>query len=139
MKVALKDAGTFILRFDQGEDVLEELKKFCVTNQIEAAWFSGHGACDTLTLAFYNLEAKQYEEKHTIEPLEVASLTGNVGSMNGTPTVHAHGVFANRNYHATGGHVRRLIVSTSIEIFLTRLHGVLKRVPDLDTKRNVLR
>lgn len=139
MKIVLKDGGRFVFRFARGDEVLGELKDFCIKNQIEAAWFSGVGLCDTLTIAFYDLETKKYIEKHSIEPLEIASLTGNVGTMNGATTVHAHGVFSNKSHHTIGGHVKKLVVSANAEVLMTRLAGTLKRVPDLDTRLNLFR
>ena len=138
MRVVLKDAGSFVLRFDAKEEVLEELKNFCEKKQFSAAWFSAIGAASEVTIAFWNPRTKAYEERTMTEPLEIVSLTGNVSSLNGHIALHAHGSFADYGHRTWGGHASRVVVSATCELLLTPLAGTLKRSPDLDTRLNLL-
>jgi predicted DNA-binding protein with PD1-like motif len=59
--------------------------------------------------------------------------------MNGHLTVHAHGAVADQNYWMSGGHVKRIVVGPTCEMYFTRIAGVLKRTPDLGTRLNLLK
>lgn len=139
MRVVLKDTGSFVLRFDAKEEVLEELKNFCEKKQFHAGWFSAIGSASEVTIAFYNPRTKSFEERTMTEPLEIVSLTGNVSSLNGHIALHAHGSFADYGHRTWGGHASRVVVSATCELLLTPLAGTLKRTPDLDTRLNLLR
>jgi hypothetical protein len=139
MKVVLKDAGSFVLRFDANEEVLEELRQFCQKKQCSAAWFSAIGAASEVTIAFWNPRTKVHEERTMTEPLEIVSLTGNVSSLNGHTAIHAHGSFADYGHRTWGGHANRVVVSATCEMVLFPITGTLKRTPDLDTRLNLLR
>jgi len=128
-----------VFRFDEGEDVFKELENFCKKNQIKAGWFSALGSSSDVTLAFYNPHTKAFEDKTITAPTELLSLTGNLSLMNGHLEVHAHGAVADQNYWMSGGHVKRLIVGPTVEMHFTRFAGTLKRVPDLNTRLNLLK
>lgn len=139
MKVVLKDAGNFVLRFDSGDDVFKELENFCKKNEIRAGWLSALGSASDVTLAFYNPHTRAFEEKTITAPTELLSLTGNLSVMNGHITIHAHGAVADQNYWMSGGHVKRLIAGPTVEMHFTHIAGTLKRVPDLKTRLNLLK
>lgn len=114
----------FVLRFDAGVEIIAGLKDFCNKNKITAGQFSGIGSSGDLILSYYNLKTKEYEDKRFEEDLEVLSLSGNIGiwhnseENNEDVIVHAHGVFSDRAMVTLGGHVKKLIVSATCEIFL---------------------
>ncbi len=126
MKVVYSDKQTYILRFDRGEEVLGHLQTFCTENEIKAGTFWGIGAAEGIELAEYNLEKKEYRSKNIDQMLEIASLTGNVATVDGKVALHAHGVFSTlEEVHA--GHVMKLTVGVTCEITLMALPGELKR------------
>ncbi len=126
MKVIYGDEHTYILRFDRGEEVMNELQQFCAEHKVRAGTFWGLGAAEGIELAEYDLKKKEYRSKEYSEMLEIASLTGNVALIDGKPALHAHGVFSTlENVYA--GHVMKLVVGVTCEITLTVLPGEMKR------------
>lgn len=110
-----------MLRFDQGEEFIGALKEFCQQEKIRGGWFWGLGAISEAELAFYNLTEKKYYGKVLSQPLEVVSLSGNVALKDGELVVHCHGVFSNKDMQTFGGHVNKLVVAATLEVFLNSL------------------
>lgn len=138
MKIALEEPHQYILRFDKGEDVIAELGNFLAAQSILSCSFSGIGSTSEVELGYYNGHLKEYRKKPFFEELEVISLTGNGGIMEGKPAVHAHGMFGRTDFTTVGGHVFKLVVSATCEIFLTQLDGELKRGKNDEFNLNLL-
>jgi len=116
--VSQKIDGGYVLRLDQGEELVRNLTQFCEDNQITSGWLSGLGGALWAELAFYHLEQKAYEFDRIDEPLEVANLTGNVTQVNGKPFLHIHTTVSDLNYHAYAGHLKELAVAATLEVRL---------------------
>lgn len=134
MKVIIQDNRRYFLRFDKGEDVIALLADFIKTQNISACSFSGIGACSEADLGFYNPFLKQYRQKPYVDEMEITSFSGNGGLVNGEPSIHAHGQFGRNDFSTIGGHVFKLIVSVTCEVFLIKLEGTLTRAknPEFD-------
>lgn len=139
MQVILTDANTSILRFDNGEDIMERLLTYAEEHTINGAVFSIIGATKEITIAYYNLQEKKYQDKTFTEDMEIVSVTGNIGRMDGKPIIHAHGVFSDSDYQTHGGHLKKLVVSATGEVTLTSLRGELNRSFDETTGLNLLK
>jgi len=138
MKIILQDNRRFILRFDKGEEVLEGLKKFMAEQAVSACAFFGIGACSVIELGYFNIHLKNYRRKPFTEELEILSFSGNGGLNDGQPEIHCHGVFGMTDFSTIGGHVFKLTVSVTCEIFLLVLDGALERKTDFDSNLNLL-
>ena len=123
-----KDKSTYILSFEQGEEVIATITEFCKKEDIKNAHFSGIGAVRDLSCGYYALEEKKYYFTSYEELVEVASLTGNVMLKEGAPFVHAHGVFTNTRNEAFGGHIQEMQVGVALEIILTVFDDELERL-----------
>lgn len=137
MQELLKDGGTYFLRFDRGDEVLSGVISFAEARSVEAGTFSGIGAASRVVISYYDLEIKQYSDI-MLEEVEIASLTGNIGILNGKRVVHAHGVFSGRDCAARAGHVKEIVVSGTCEVRLETLLGKLERKPDPETGLNLM-
>ena len=120
----------YILRLMLGEDLHATLTAFCEQHHIRAGIFHGIGAVQRLTLAFYHLGRKEYQDTSETEDLEIVGLTGNVAMLDGKPFLHIHGVFSDRYYRVLGGHVRSAIVGATCEVYLTPFDTVVRREHD---------
>lgn len=127
MKTILKDNRRYILRFDKGEEVLAKLAEFMQTEQVGACSFSGLGAITDLEMGYYNTHVKDYRKKVFLEDFEIVSLNGNGSIVEGKPFIHAHGMFGRNDFTTVGGHVFKLVVSVTCEIFLIKLDGIMQR------------
>ncbi len=138
MKVLFTDTTYSVLRFDSGEDVLGIFSVYCQDNSLHAGSFTGLGAAGEITLAYYNLETKHYEDHTYTEDVEIVNLTGNIAWMEGKPVIHCHGVFGRRDMSTLGGHVKKLIVSATCELTLTQVPSNFTRAYDEKTGLNLL-
>ncbi|MEK7617892.1 MAG: PPC domain-containing DNA-binding protein [Patescibacteria group bacterium] len=138
MKITLKDGRRYILRFDKGEEVSENLKKFIASENIGASYFSAIGACGLAELSYFNLETKKYQNKVFEEDLEIVSLTGNSSLLNNNVALHAHAVLSRADFSTLGGHLFKLVVSATCEVFLIKLDGKMERKLDEGMNLNLL-
>ncbi len=138
MKIALQDNRRFVLRFDRGEEVIEALGQFMQEQKMSACAFNGIGACSMVELGYFNEYLKDYRKKPITENLEVISLIGNGTIMDSKPAIHAHGVFARTDFSILGGHVFKLKISVTCEVFLIKLDGTLGRQNNPEFNLNLL-
>ena len=134
----IKSDRTYIIRLEKNEDILDELTKFCEKENITSATLSGIGAVDTATLAFYNLESKEYEFRKFSEDYEVVSLTGNVSLVENKPFLHIHCVISNNNFECFGGHLKEGAVGATLEINLTQIDLKIERFINQETGLKLL-
>lgn len=133
------DTSTYFIRLDKGEELIQELTKLAQEKNISSAHITAIGACGELTLAYYNLSEKKYEDHDFHEDMEITSIIGNIGQMDAKPIIHAHGTFSRRDMSITGGHVKKLIVSATCEITLSLFPLKLGRAFDESTGLNLIR
>ena len=138
MKIILQQQNQLILRLDKGEEVLASLAQVMAEQNIKACAFFGLGASDSVELAFYNTHLKDYRKKPFLEEMEILSLSGNGSIKDGQPAIHAHGIFGRNDFSLIGGHVIKLVVSVTLEIYLTKLEGEMKRELNADFNLNTL-
>jgi len=128
MMVALKDGRRVILSIQPGEELLEEIKKYCHEAAIHAATIvSVIGAVERVELAWYDLVAKEYKTRLFDEHLEIASAMGSVSKYDDDLIIHLHGVFSDREFKTMAGHVKSAIISAAGEVSLIQLNGMLNR------------
>jgi uncharacterized protein len=138
MKVILQDDRRYILRFDKGEEVLALLKNFLSENQIPASYFTGIGACNEAELAFYLESIKKYKIDNLRGDMEILSFTGNSAMLNNEVVIHSHAVLGKKDFTTSGGHVNKLVISATCEIFLIKLDGKMERKLDPGLNLNLL-
>lgn len=136
MKLILKDGRRYILRFDKGEEVFFKLTEFLSQENISTCSFTGVGACSEVELGYFNVNLKDYRKKPFYEDLEIVSVTGNSSMADGKPFLHGHGIFGRTDFSTIGGHVFKIVVSVTCEIFLISLDGqaVRKLDPNINLK-----
>jgi predicted DNA-binding protein with PD1-like motif len=124
---------TYVLVFDQGDEVMENLVVFASEQRLTAAHFTAIGAFSDVTLGFLDPETKEYERIVVHEQVEVLSLVGDVSLEDGEPRVHAHVVVGKRDGRAYGGHLLEAHVWPTLEVVLTESPAHLRRRVDEET------
>ena len=56
MELLSKSKDLYILRLDSGEELREEVGKFCAKMDISSAWVNALGSSKEIELAYYNLK-----------------------------------------------------------------------------------
>lgn len=121
---------TYIIRLDDGENIIESLRSLCEQDKITAGFLNGLGAVREAELGWFDREAKDYRTVHIQEPCEIVSLTGNVSVLDGQPFLHCHIALADGAFGVRGGHLREAVVSATCEITLTRFFDEIGRRRD---------
>ena len=138
MKAIKTDANNYVLRIDPGEELIEQLRLFCEKEKIGGGWFWAIGAAGEVTLSFYNLETREYEDTVLLERLEIASLTGNLAMKKSELIIHAHGSLSSPDLKTYSGHVKKLLISGTCEVLLRAFDVPLTRASDPETGLNIL-
>ena len=118
---------TYTLVFESGDSVVDELIAFAAEHDLSASHFTAIGAFRQATVAFYDLEAKQFEEIPVGEQVEVLSMTGNLTRYEGAPQLHAHVVLGRRDGSTVGGHLLNATVNPTLEMMVIETPGTLQR------------
>jgi uncharacterized protein len=129
---------TFAIVFRKDDDALSGLVDFAVKYGIKDAHFTGIGAVSGATLGWLDLTKKGYHPLPITEQSEVLSLAGDIAEISGTPSVHMHAVLGDRNGQTKGGHVWRLVVNPTLEVFLTSDSEPLNKKPDSASGMNLI-
>ncbi|EHJ07080.1 PPC domain-containing DNA-binding protein [Staphylococcus simiae] len=111
--------NVILLVLEQGEDIVSAVTKIAEDHSKKFGTVSGIGACDDVTLNFYNLSTQQYEEHHIHQPLELTSLLGNISRIDDKAFAHLHATFGDDQYRTYSGHLAKAIVSATAEIVIT--------------------
>lgn len=134
----VKDKNIVILKLNQNEELISSLKEYAIINQIFAGHFIVIGAASKVTVSYYNLVKKEYQDKVFLGDVEILSISGNIANYNGEIKIHAHGSFAREDYSVFGGHIQTCIISATGEIHLTKIDGEMKREYDKKTGLTIL-
>jgi uncharacterized protein len=121
---------TVVLVFENGDNVMPALEKWCGEQGITAAHFTGIGAFAEVTVAWFDWDAKEYHDIPIREQVEVLSLAGDVARNDGKPAVHAHLVAGLRDGSTRGGHFVDGVVRPTLELVVQETPAYLKKRHD---------
>ena len=68
--------NTIIARIDQGEDVLEKMKRIAMLEDVKLASVSALGTFSSMTVGIYDLEKRQFMGNDFEGMFEIVSFTG---------------------------------------------------------------
>jgi uncharacterized protein len=129
------DAGrAFVGRLATGSDLVGEIERQCLEQEITAAQVTVVGAVSHARFAFYEQEDKRYAELESATHHELVSFVGNVSLRENRPFLHAHASFADETGAVAGGHLLPGCVVFVGEVMIRELANVsLVRVHDEET------
>ncbi|MFH1452753.1 MAG: PPC domain-containing DNA-binding protein [Armatimonadota bacterium] len=118
-----------------GADLLEELEKFVIDNDIKCGTFSIIGAVQKGSFGFFSREEKKYETVEVNEQCEILHCTGNISLRDGSPFIHAHITLSDKTGKAFGGHLVKGCVVFVGEVIIQEIVDInLVREYDKDTE-----
>ncbi len=130
----------YVLIFEAGDEISSLLDQFVQDRDLSAASFRAIGALSSVRLGWYNPDLRRYETAAEFnEQVELVSLTGDVGKLDGKPVVHAHCVVARRDGSASGGHLLHAVTHPTCELFLVEYPVGLVKVHDDRFNLNLFR
>jgi len=128
-----------VVRLDKGEEIISSIKELCKKKSITAGTISGLGAADFVVIGLYNVKEMAYYSTTYEDYFEITSLTGNISVKDDEPYLHINGTFANIDSICIGGRVNEARISSTCEIVIQRIDGVIGRSLDENTGLNVIR
>lgn len=120
--------NSFVVRFRQGEDVVQGLLFFAKKIQLKSAWISGLGGFEEATLGFYDAKKKIYPKK-SFKRVELTSLAGNLCKTGKEYVLHTHANISDSKFKVYGGHLFTGKISATCEVFITEIKKI-ERVLD---------
>jgi uncharacterized protein len=121
---------TFVLVFDNGDEVMENLLAFVKGENVGVARFTAIGAFSGATLGYYDWVRKEYTKNVVNEQVEVLSLIGDVALKDDEPVVHAHVVLGRVDASTFGGHLLEGHVRPTLELVIVESPEHLTKVHD---------
>lgn len=128
----------YYLRIDRGNEIIENIKTFCSSYKIGSGLISGLGSVTEAELGLFDIEKKEYLKKEYKEILEIASMNGNISTMEGQPYLHIHAVLSDRECKTYGGHFARGIVGATCEIIIIPFENDADRLFSEEVGLNLL-
>ncbi len=133
-----KFPNRFVLRLEKGEDILDSIKRFAVSQKIKAGFFEGIGSLNKVKLGHYDFTTKEYHWELFEEDLEILTLSGNISTMNKAPLPHAHVTLGRRDFTTIGGHLDEGSMANMVEMVLGKTPGKLVKAKDEAVGLNLL-
>ncbi len=131
--------STIAARIDRGEEILTELKKIALAENVRLAHISALGAVGDFTVGVFRTAEKQYHANRFTGDWEIVSLTGSITQMNGEYYAHLHMSAGGTDGAVVGGHLNSATVSATCEMFITVLDGTVERRFDGDVGLNLFK
>lgn len=119
MKFGKLEEHVYLVRFERGEELLDSLLTFCRSHDIKNSTLSALGALQDPTIAHYDIQTKQYNEKTLEGMFELTNLTGNIAIYENDIVAHCHITLSDQSMHAYGGHFVRGAVAGTVEMTIT--------------------
>lgn len=129
--------NTIVARLNRGEEVLEQIKQIALKENIKLAEINGLGATDSFTIGVYSVDEKEYFKKDYEGAYEIASLHGNISTMNDEFYLHMHMCAGGKDGNVVGGHLNRCKISVTCELFINIIDGKVERTKDEETGLNI--
>lgn len=129
----------FVIRMEQGDDILKSLKQFADAKKVQAAFFEGIGSLYRAKLGHYDFQdTRTYKYETFDEDLEILTLSGNISTMNEKALPHAHATLGRRDFSVIGGHLEEGSLANMVEVNLSQLPGKLEKAKDSTIGLNLL-
>jgi predicted DNA-binding protein with PD1-like motif len=122
-----------LLVLDTGDEVIDSLTEFAKKKRITGGSFSGIGAFQRATVAYWNRQTKKYEPIDVNEQVEVLTISGSIARSGSEVKIHAHAVLGRRSGSTIAGHVLKGTVLPTLELFVVDYGKRLTRSKDAPT------
>lgn len=132
-----KSGSHYVVRIDRGEEVIEQLTKFCRQENIPSAGVYGIGAADRVVIGLYSVANRKYRKTELTGEMEITSLVGNISQKDQEPYLHLHINVCNQEMKILGGHLNECRISATCELIVTPGEGGIGREFDPQTGLNL--
>jgi predicted DNA-binding protein with PD1-like motif len=124
---------TYAVIFAKGDEILSGLTEFAEREKLTAGYFTAIGALQSARFGWFDRTRKAYRHIPINEQVELVSLIGDLGLVNGAPQIHAHGAVAFSDGQMRGGHLLEAVAWPTLEVFFTTCPTTLIKEHDDET------
>jgi predicted DNA-binding protein with PD1-like motif len=128
----------YVLRLETDEEVMATLVNFVQREEIRGGYFLAFGGFRRVRLRYFDVHSKQYRDHDVDRQVEVISLLGNIARVDGRPMIHMHTAVSDEQGRTDSGHIGEGVVRPTLEVFVTKLDGELRREKDPGTGLELL-
>ncbi len=132
MNLAVTPGRRIMGRLAKGADLLAALEQVAREQGITLGEVKAIGAVSQARVGYYNQAARQYAFLDLAQPLEIASLMGNISVKDGHPMVHAHVTLSDAQGRAFGGHLAEGTIVFACEYLIQEYQAAAALVRGLD-------
>lgn len=119
---SVRDGTRWMLRFDDGDDLFEQLGAFAEREGVRAATVVlGIGMFRRGTIGYW--DGMQYRPREFHMPHEVVGLHGTIARADERPSLHLHAALAGPDHALVGGHLMHATVGVLQELFVETFPG----------------
>ena len=80
-----KFGETYVLRLEIGEEIITQIKKFCIKHGIGSGRVTDIGVVRRAKISYFNLASGDYLHREVSGNIEITSLMGSISIMEGEP------------------------------------------------------
>ena len=124
---------TYAVIFAKGDEVLSGLTEFAEREKLSAGHFTAIGALQSARFGWFDRARQAYRDIPINQQVELISLIGDVGMVNGAPQIHAHGAVGLPDGEVRGGHLLEAVAWPTLELFFTAFPTALVKKHDEET------
>jgi uncharacterized protein len=124
---------TYALIFGKGDEILSGLTEFAEREKLTAGHFTAIGGLQGGLFGWFDHARKAFRNISINQQVEVISLIGDVGLVNGAPQIHAHAAVGLPDGQMRGGHVLEAVVKPTLELFFTSYPTTLNKKHEAGT------
>lgn len=117
MKV-VDETSRIIVSLERKDGMMESLTTVARELDVATAAVTGIGALTNVTLAYYDLDRKEFLTQEFSDRYELISCVGNIAIKDGEKFVHAHVTISDRDFKVYGGHLIEATVSGAGEFVI---------------------
>ncbi len=129
---------SWVVRLEDGDDILMSLRKFVEGKRVRAGLLEGIGSLKKVRLGYYDFETRKYSWREFEEDMEILNLSGNVSIKDATYIPHIHVSLGRKDFSVLGGHLDDGSRANMVEVFVHSLPGELVKAHDEKIGLNVL-
>jgi predicted DNA-binding protein with PD1-like motif len=124
----LNHGRTLALRLEVGEEIVGSVLAAAKQYSVASGTVSGLGAVRSAEIGLFDPQEQKYHKTALAQPLEIASLVGNLSTKDGEPYAHLHIVLGDIHGHTYGGHLSSGVIGATAEIFIQIFPDAVERV-----------
>ena len=109
----------YALIFGKGDEILSGLTEFAEREKLTSGRFTAIGALQSARFGWYDAACHACRGIPINQQVELVSLIGELGLVNGALQIHAHGTVGQPNGQMRGGHLLEAIAWPPLEVCFT--------------------